>query len=263
MRALPGIFRIAGSPPTWEQQVKAALLWAGPDSYLSHRSAAALWGFKGFNRGVVEISVGGKGSKASGVVVHRVEGPQPGIVFHRGFRVSNPARTIMDLCGVAERPVVEDALDDCLRRRMLDLGRLGWLLDLRGSKGRSGIGLFRELVQERKKGITHSELERWMCRLLRRARMRLPDRQLKIFDDNGDFVAQVDLAYRDARLIIELDGYGPHSQKPVFEKDRRRRNTLTNLGWRILHFTWERLRDDPDGVIAEIRRALGSSGPRR
>lgn len=38
------VYRLAGSPPSWEQRILAAVLAAGDGSVASHRSAARLWG---------------------------------------------------------------------------------------------------------------------------------------------------------------------------------------------------------------------------
>ena len=43
-------FTIAGTPPSWEQQLAAGLLDLGPEAVVSHRAAAALHGFDGFSR---------------------------------------------------------------------------------------------------------------------------------------------------------------------------------------------------------------------
>src|SRR5690349_14959129 len=40
---LPGVLRLAGAPPTAEQELAAAVLWGGPTSVASYRSAARLW----------------------------------------------------------------------------------------------------------------------------------------------------------------------------------------------------------------------------
>src|SRR5256714_7015750 len=46
-RLHPGVYRMRGAPPSWEQRLMAATLWAGPESAVSHRSAAALWKLDG------------------------------------------------------------------------------------------------------------------------------------------------------------------------------------------------------------------------
>jgi hypothetical protein len=56
-RVLPDTYRIASSPATSEQRLRAALLWAGPDAAATGRSAAELYGLEGVRAAVPEIAV--------------------------------------------------------------------------------------------------------------------------------------------------------------------------------------------------------------
>ena len=61
--------------------------------------------------------------------------------------------------------------------------------------------------------------------------MELPVRQLWI----GRY--RVDNAYPDIKLFIELDGYGGHSSREAFIRDRHRQNDVVALDWVPLRFT--------------------------
>ncbi len=51
-----GVYRLAGTPRTWEQRLNALVLASGPSAAASHRSAAALLAIPGFSRsGAVEV----------------------------------------------------------------------------------------------------------------------------------------------------------------------------------------------------------------
>lgn len=69
----------------------------------------------------------------------------------------------------------------------------------------------------------------------------------------------VDIAFVEARLVIEIDGWAWHHDPERFQADRSRQNTLILAGWRVLRFTWVDLQE-PDAVIAQIIGALGGSG---
>jgi very-short-patch-repair endonuclease len=72
----------------------------------------------------------------------------------------------------------------------------------------------------------------------------------------GDrFVAEVDLAYPDLKIAIELDGKH-HLDEDVWQRDLPRQNDLLLEGWLILRFTWKRVSEKPELVIREIRAAL-------
>jgi very-short-patch-repair endonuclease len=68
---------------------------------------------------------------------------------------------------------------------------------------------------------------------------------------------RVDFAYVDARVAIEADGFRWHSTRQQFDRDRARHNSLTAMGWTVIHVTWEQLREQPDDLIHNIRATLG------
>ena len=73
----------------------------------------------------------------------------------------------------------------------------------------------------------------------------------------GRFIARADFAWPAAKLVVEIDGFGPHSGRDAFQRDRRRQNALVNESWKVLRFTVDDIRNDPWRVIHEIRQALG------
>lgn len=77
----------------------------------------------------------------------------------------------------------------------------------------------------------------------------------------GGFTQYPDLLFEAARLIVEFDGFAVHGTRQAFESDRIRQNRLVLAGYRVLRYTWQRLQDDPDGIVAEIRAALIGAEP--
>jgi hypothetical protein len=49
------LFRLAGSPDTWEQRALAACWSQGPEAMLSHRAAALLWDLDGITEAPLEV----------------------------------------------------------------------------------------------------------------------------------------------------------------------------------------------------------------
>jgi very-short-patch-repair endonuclease len=72
-------------------------------------------------------------------------------------------------------------------------------------------------------------------------------------------VARVDLAYPERRVVIELDGFGPHSGRESFCRDRTRQNQLVLLGWTVLRFTWSDVIERPEATVATLTAALERS----
>ena len=51
---------------------------------------------------------------------------------------------------------------------------------------------------------------------------------------------------------VEVDGWKVHSRAEAFHTDRDRQNVLALAGWTVLRYTPRRLRNDVDGVVAEV-----------
>jgi very-short-patch-repair endonuclease len=66
----------------------------------------------------------------------------------------------------------------------------------------------------------------------------------------------IDLAFPEAKLAIEVDGWAYHSDVERFRADRSKGNALVRAGWKLLRFTWHDLINRPRYVVAEIRAAL-------
>ena len=65
-----------------------------------------------------------------------------------------------------------------------------------------------------------------------------------------------DVLFPEHRIVIEVDGRAFHSDATAFERDRERQNLLVLHGYRVLRFTWRMIADNPEAVLATIRRAL-------
>jgi very-short-patch-repair endonuclease len=263
-RVLPGVFRVTGAPNSWRQALMASCLWL-PEAVASHGAAAVLWDFDGFREDVIEISTTSPAkAPRSWVSVHRVSRLDPVDIVRVGpIPTTSPTRTIVDLCGVLDRDRAENAIDDALRRGLTTVPRLRWALRRLGRRGRPGTRLARQLLLERMAGYVplESPLERRLLRLLAGARLPSPSVQHEV-RRRGRLIARVDLAYPDARLAIEADGYRYHAGKAMWQRDLSRRNALLSCGWNILHVTWDDVHLRPEKVVEDIRRLISGSSLR-
>ena len=64
-----------------------------------------------------------------------------------------------------------------------------------------------------------------------------------------------DVVFEQERLVLEVDGRAWHGQDR-WESGLQRDNSFALAGWRLLHFSWRQLTEDPERVIAEILAAL-------
>jgi very-short-patch-repair endonuclease len=57
-----------------------------------------------------------------------------------------------------------------------------------------------------------------------------------VYDEHGDFVARVDLAWPSLGIFIELDGQ-QHLDQPVYDASRQTA-VISATGWLVGRFTW-------------------------
>ena len=125
-------------------------------------------------------------------------------------------------------------------------------LDRVARRGRSGAGVLREILDTRALGtdVSDSHLEVVLAEALRA--IGAPQPVYHHLIDVGADRFEVDFAYPDAMLLIEVDGYWAHTTPTAFEEDPRRRNLLVGLGYMVRTYTRRRVLSRPHAVAAEI-----------
>jgi very-short-patch-repair endonuclease len=250
---LPGVLRVCGAPRTWEQEVMAACLWAGPAALAARQTAACLWTLDGVARpSRVEVLVPAQARVRSEIV--RVAMSEQVLDFDRstvgGIPCASVDRTLCDLAAAVPVDALELAVEDALRRRLTTVERLRWRNELLGR--RRGTARLRRLLEDRIEGRpAESVWEVKLLQLLRAAGLPDPVRQLDVFADDGTFVGRVDLAYPERRLGIEFDGNRWHSGRAKVDAQSARRNAFTRARWRLLHVTSTMMRA-PSAVVTLV-----------
>jgi len=113
----------------------AAVLACAPDAALSHRSAAALWGFGEEHRAYIDVTVRrASEARLRGVRCHRRPTlPVFDVTVRYGIPLTVPVRTFLDLTTVAGPKTVERAINEADKLDVIDADSLRRALD-----GRSG-----------------------------------------------------------------------------------------------------------------------------
>lgn len=261
LRAGPGVYRVVGSPRTWHGRALAAVLAAGPDALVSHRSAAHLWGLDGFGpTGRIEVTVPrhSRPRARPGVTVHESSAFHLAAPTRRwGVPVTGAARTVLDVAAVtADELTVLRALDEVRRQAMASWPEIWEALVCHTARGRPGITTARAMILKRYgKAVPHLEFARLFLGLLERAGVPEPVSEHKVTVPGGTY--RLDVAYPAWHIDIELDGRG-HETEATKEDDRVRDNRLEMAGWTVLRYTWARFTGHPDEIVAEVRAALAA-----
>ena len=75
------------------------------------------------------------------------------------------------------------------------------------------------------------------------------------------FRYSVDFYWPEHRVIAEADGAIKYSDQHAAIRQLKRDQQLRDLGYKVVHFTWRDLFQDPAAVIARIRKAFASLTP--
>jgi very-short-patch-repair endonuclease len=257
-----GVFAIGGAPPTPDHHVLAGVLAAGTTAAASHLTAAALFGLPAPEPDLIEVTtVLETHRRIPGVRAHR-----SGLLRDRDrttlrcIPVHTPERTACDLSGRLDDKALAVLVGEALRRRVtspLRLVRTHERLPL--APGRNPKRMQRVLDNViAEAGVRESTFEDRVFEALRAAGLPLPVAQHRVVLAGGH--RRIDLAYPDAKIAIECDGFEWHHGRAAFDDDRARRNELELAGWHVLHVTWA-MTDEQ--IVTLVRRALEAFGQLR
>ena len=243
---LPGAYVRPGLEQRWDVRV-AALARRHPDAVLVCGSAAHATYWPGLPVRLVECAVPRPCAPAPGYRFTERRVPPELVAEVDGLRVSVPALTAIELCTTAGG----EAIDRALRTRTATLQGMWEALAL--TTKRPGNADRRSLLLD-SRDEPWSEAERLCHRLLREAGIDRWKANRPVTADGRLFY--LDIVFREAMLVLEIDGRLHELDEDVFENDRHRQNALVLDGWHVLRFTWRMLVDQPDLVIASVRSAL-------
>jgi very-short-patch-repair endonuclease len=227
----------------------AAVLAAGEDALLSHRSAAWLWGLTARWAKPVEVTATSPRRARTDIRIHSAQALQPGDrKVHDGVPVTAVPRTLLDFAAF-DSFYLPYALDNAHRMDLLDLIDLDAFL--KRSRGFRGVARLRAGLEDfRPGGFTRSRLERRFRRLVRDAG--LPKPVTNLFVEGYE----LDVYWPRERFAVELDTYDYHGDPRSFESDRLRHEELKLAGIEMVRVTGERLDREPSAVMRRIERLL-------
>lgn len=238
-------------PPSRRQWCQAALLYGGANALLSHRTAGALHGLR-----VVPLRV-------EILVPHgRHQASTDRVLVHQTNQLAEPDRRECLSCTTVDRAVVDIALTmrfrddvrallaDAVQRRLTTVSALAAAAELAPRRGSRHLRAALEEVEAGARSCGEAEF----LDLVRRAGLPEPELNAPVLTSRGTF--WVDALWRAARVAVEIDGQAWHLEAAAWERDLRRQNLLIASGLTLLRFPVRRLRDDPDGVLREMKAAL-------
>jgi very-short-patch-repair endonuclease len=258
-----GVYSVGHEAIEWQSRLRAAVLACGSGSAISHLSAAALWGLRDIRPAVIDVIVPCEtGRKIDGIRARRCRYPTPEeLIIWAGIHCTTPSRTLVDLAGVLGRASLRRAVEQAAVLGLLDLAVLD--LAIAQAKGRRGVRGLKTILapwqtNDGRIPRLRSLLEARLFPALVEAGLPCPRCNVALKIDGHPL--EVDLLWEAERLVIETDGEETHGTRAAFQRDRWRDQVLAAGGYRVARVTWNQLSDEPDAVVARIRRMLRPNG---
>lgn len=212
----------------------AAVLAAGPAAALSHWSGAALWAMRSGSGPIPHVTSPLRRQSRPGLKVHCAQLPGDEVTVEQGIPVTVPARVVLDLAPHARPAVLQRMLEKIERLRLYRGSSVAELVDR--YPRRAGTPKLKDLIN-RPLPFTRSDLEAHFLSLIDSWGLPRPDINTNIAGH------EVDTAWRDKRIIVELDTFETHGSSFAFERDRRRDRALQAAGWTVIRVTGEQLEE--------------------
>jgi len=248
-----GVVLLHSGSPSWREQARSALLYAGPTAALSHSSAAYVHGIIKQPARLVEVSTPRAIRPTEGVVIHRRR-----VMPWAGGRLRSVTQdtSVVDL---VERATGVDGVVAVVGAAMLR----GMIPDriLLEASSRTRVrhrAMLHELLDPGS-DLIESPLEHRYARDVERAHA-LPRGHTQVRQKVGDRWIRADRVYRGLGVRIELDGQFAHPLTST-DDDVWRDNAVMLAHTEVtLRYRWSHVTTSPCATAVQVASALRSRG---
>lgn len=253
VRKAPAVYVLAGTEDTTRQRHVVQVLAAGEGAKVTGESALGLWcsELELPRRPVVAVprSCGYRTDAATIWRSSDLALAKPTVLD--GVPSVGVARALLDASVGRTPDEVHRMIESCRRELSLSPGALVECLRVHARPGRPGIFVFRQALASMRSIVTDSEFERIVLRDLDRAGVRAPEVH-HVVRLPGEDPIEMDVAWPDARVDLELDGADHIDRKATGRRDRERDRLLLRAGWAVPRYTWDDYVAEPDGLVAYV-----------
>lgn len=234
-------------------RMTAALLSCGPNSFLSHRTAAALHELRAVNVRAIEVTVvGDRACARRGLITHRTRRePVPKEVRTVGhLRYSAVPRLLIELAPRETPAELNRLITEAVHKRLLNLDAIEDALA--GHARRPGVARLKDALAayrprpDRKSGLEHA-FDEWLLE-----HPEIPEPRRNVHID----IWEIDCWWPAQRVALELDGRDYHTAVQEMERDRVKDTKLQLMRIKPMRVTDVRWELDRAGVHADLMALL-------
>jgi hypothetical protein len=228
-----------------------------PGAFLSHRTAAALYGLRELAVRRPELTVvTAHTPKRPPLRIHRVGEPPAAdeVRLRDGLSVSSPMRLLVELAPRETREELRRLITEAARKRLLDPQRVERTLARHA--GAPGVAVLRaELAAYRPTPADKSGFEREFAQWLT-TDPRIPPPQRNVWLEGWE----LDFYWPDHAVVAETDGERYHMLPADRERDYRKDAWLQRRHIAVLRVGEFRFEHDREGVLDDLLGLLGLAG---
>lgn len=232
-----------------------AILVCGDGAFLSHRSAAALYGVGEERDDLIELTVSRPGRcRHRGIRAYRrLSLPSLDIGTLDAVPVTSPVRTLLDYATLEPSNRVERAVNEADKRDMIDPDSLRKALD--GYTGEPGVKRLRRVLDRHTFRLSDQELELLFRPIAKAAGLPVP--LTKVIIDKFE----VDFFWPDLELVVETDGWRYHRTPSTQTRDALRFQVHTAAGRTPIRFSHWQIKHESDHVRRILRETTARLRP--
>ncbi len=245
-----GVYAVGHRPLLRKAYLIAALLAVGPDAFLSHRTAAAVYGLREVNTKVIDVTAPGRTRRSRGALnVHGIQ-RRPQVRTWNGLRVSSVPQMLIELAPQETERELDRLITACVRKNILDLAEVRRALDGRRGAAKLRAALAAYLPKPDRKSSLEVAFDEFLAE-----HPEIPEPERNVHIDGWE----IDCYWPGHRLAVELDGRPYHVAVKDIERDRYKDAKLLLKRIRVLRITDTRFELDRQGVFDDLVGALGLS----
>jgi very-short-patch-repair endonuclease len=166
--------------------------------------------------------------------------------MHKGLPVARPAQTLLDMASDLRFNQLRRALAEAEYQKLVTVDDVKGVL----GRGKPGSAALRAALESHLPHLaqTRSHMEEVFAHLCDSHFHTQPRLNARI----AGYI--VDATWPAQKVVVEIDGRTAHSTARTIENDHRRDLDLRAAGSTVLRYTWRQLMQEPELVIADLRR---------
>lgn len=254
----PGVYLPNDATITPLLRAEAAWLWSRRRGVIAGMSAAAAHGAKWIPDGTPAELIHTNRRAPQMLSLHSDTLTFSESMTVHGLAVTTPARTAYDIGRRSGLRLGVERLDALMNATGVDVDDIQDVAD--AHRGARGIVRLREILRLADGGAESPWETRTRLIVVAAGLPRL-ETQLSVEDQFGDFIARLDMGWREHKVGLEFDGAQHWNDARQRARDIDRAAELAEAGWTIVRVSADLVRFRPATIVSRVADALGYRVP--